>query len=135
MDSDFPDMGENSYRRRDTPTTEPEEDDEEMYVIVEKMPLFNRKPAETGFRRYVTSKTVYPKAAQRNGIEGGVLVNFTINRQGEVVKAKARQGTHPLLKAEALRVINSSPKWTPGMMRGKPIKIKFTFPINFRLKR
>lgn len=118
-----------------TPKTKPEEDDDEQFEILDKPPLFNRKSAELGFRRYVGSNTIYSQVAQNNGIEGRVLVEFTINRQGEIVKAKTRQGAHPILKAEALRVINSSPKWSPGMKRGKPVKVKYVFPISFKLRR
>ena len=110
------------------------ETEEEKLVIVDKPPLFKRRSPEIGFRRYVFYKTVYPKYAEKNGIEGRIFVDFTINRQGEVVHAKVRQGAHPLLKDEALRVVYSSPKWTPAMQRGKKVKVSYTFPFVFRLK-
>ena len=103
-------------------------------VIGDNPPLFKGKDVEEGFREYVNHKTVYPQAALLNGIQGRVVVEFDVNRQGKVENAKVVQGVHPLLDAEALRVVKSSPKWTPGVQRGKKVKVKYTFPFNFRLK-
>ncbi len=110
-----------------------EEAEEEVFTIVEDMPLFNGKPAEEGFREYVGKNTVYPAVAQENGISGRVFVEFTINQKGELVDAKVMRSVDPLLDAEALRVIRSSPKWTPGKQRGKTVKVKYTFPVQFKL--
>ena len=114
--------------------TEVEEvEEDEIFTIVEDMPLFNGKTAEEGFREYVTKNTQYPAVAQENGISGRVFIEFTINQQGDLVDAKVMRGVDPLLDAEALRVIRSSPKWTPGKQRGKTVKVKYTFPVLFRL--
>ncbi len=110
-----------------------EEVEEEVFTIVEDMPLFNGKLAEEGFREYVVKNTQYPAVAQENGISGRVLVEFTINRSGELVDAKVMRSVDPSLDAEALRVIKSSPKWTPGKQRGKTVKVKYTFPVVFKL--
>lgn len=110
-----------------------EEEEEEIFTFVEDMPLFNGKVAEEGFRDFVSKNTVYPAVAQENGVSGRVLVEFTINQQGDLVDAKIMRGVDPLLDAEALRVIRSSPKWTPGKQRGKTVKVKYVFPVNFRL--
>ena len=77
--------------------------------------------------------TVYPRIAMENGIEGVVLVEFVINAKGRIIDAKILKSVHPLLNAEALRVVNMSPRWTPGFHRGKSVKVKYTFPFNFRL--
>ena len=110
-----------------------EEEEEAVFTIVEDMPLFNGKVAEEGFREYVGKNTNYPAVAQENGISGRVFVEFTIDRSGSLVDAKVTRGVDPLLDAEALRVIRSSPKWTPGKQRGKTVKVKYTFPVQFRL--
>jgi len=104
------------------------------FDIVHDMPLFNGKSAEEGFREYVSRKTVYPWIAQLNGIEGTVVVEFTIDQKGKLVEAIVVQSVHPLLDTAALRVTRSSPKWTPGMQRGKKVKVRYTFPVNFRLR-
>ena len=111
------------------------EDEEEamVFTIVEDMPLFNGKVAEEGFRDYVLKNTQYPAVAQENGISGRVFVEFTINQRGELVDAKITRGVDPLLDAESLRVIRSSPAWTPGKQRGKNVKVKYTFPVVFKL--
>ena len=110
-----------------------EVEEEEVFTIVEDMPLFNGKPAEEGFREYVGKNTQYPAVAQENGISGRVFVEFTINQRGELVDAKVIRPVDPSLDAEALRVIRSSPKWTPGKQRGKTVKVKYTFPVQFKL--
>jgi protein TonB len=116
-----------------TETVVEEEEEEQVFTIVEDMPLFNGKVAEEGFREYVGKNTDYPPVAQENGISGRVFVEFTINQKGELVDAKITRGVDPLLDAEALRVIRSSPKWTPGKQRGKTVKVKYTFPVVFKL--
>jgi len=110
-----------------------EEEEEVLFAIVEDKPLFNGMDAEQGFRDWVGKNTSYPAVAQENGISGRVYVEFAIGRDGQVTDVKLLRGVDPLLDAEALRVIRSSPKWTPGMQRGKPVKVKYQFPVNFRL--
>jgi TonB family protein len=106
---------------------------EERFQIVEVMPLFKGKPAEKGFRDYVDSNIKYPKEAKENHISGDVLVEFTIDVDGSLVDAKVVRSVHPLLDVEALRVIQSSPKWTPGKLKRKPVEVRYTFPVNFKL--
>jgi len=96
-------------------------------------PLFKGKEPEVGFREYVAQKTVYPSDARMNYIQGIVLVEFDINLQGKVENVKLIQSVHPLLDAEALRVMRLSPKWTPAIQRGKKVKVKYVFPFNFKL--
>ena len=114
--------------------TEIEEEEEVIiFAIVEEKPLFNGKDAEEGFRKWVQDNTVYPTVAQENGISGRVFVEFSIDKTGQLVDIRVIRGVDPLLDAEALRVIKLSPKWTPGMQRGKPVKVKYTFPFQFKL--
>ena len=104
-----------------------------LFAIVEDKPLFNGKDAETAFRDWVGANTNYPPIAQENGISGRVFVEFTIGTDGRVTDVVVTRGIDPTLDNEALRVIRSSPRWTPGMQRGKPVKVKYTCPVNFRL--
>ena len=98
------------------------------------LPLFNGKLVEEGgFKEYVNSNLIYPKEAQKNGITGRVIVEFTIDVDGALVDAKVVRSLHPLFDAEALRVIQSSPKWTPGTNRKKPVEVKYNFPVDFKL--
>jgi protein TonB len=110
-----------------------EEDEEFLFAVIEDKPMFNGKPAEEGFREYVFANTKYPPVAAENGVTGKVIVEFTIDKDGSVTNVKILRPVDPSLDAEALRVIKASPKWTPGRQLGKPVKVKYQFPVNFRL--
>ena len=109
-------------------------DEEEVFYIVEDMPTFNGGDPATEFRKYVAQNLRYPEIAAENGISGRVIVQFVVNKVGTVVDAYVARGVDPALDKEALRVVMSSPKWTPGKQRGKAVKVMFTFPINFVLQ-
>ena len=70
----------------------------------------------------------------KKGIQGKVFVSFVIDKKGSVLNAKIERGVDPLLDAEALRVVNSMPKWIPGKEKGKDVAVQFTLPISFRLQ-
>jgi len=107
--------------------------EEEVFFIVEDMPSFQGKGQE-GFREWIAQNLRYPEIAAENGISGKVYVQFAVNSKGEVVDAVVVRGVDPALDKEAVRVVMSSPKWEPGKQRGKPVKVQFTFPINFVLQ-
>ncbi len=111
---------------------EEEAAEEEVFVIVEDMPRFKGK-SQDAFRQYIAQNLDYPQVAADNNISGTVIVQFAINSKGEVVDVRVVRGVHPALDKEAKRVIESSPKWSPGRQRGKAVKVQFTFPINFVL--
>ena len=104
--------------------------DEEIFFVVEDMPSFQGKGQE-GFREWIAHNLKYPEAAAKKRIGGRVYVQFAVNSNGEVVDAIVIKGVDPMLDQEALRVVMSSPRWEPGRQRGKPVKVQFTFPINF----
>ncbi len=104
-----------------------------IFTIVEKMPLFEGRIAEEGFRDYVGKNINYPLAAQEKGISGRVFVEFVVDADGYLKNAKVTRGVDPLLDAEALRVIKESPQWTPGYQKGEPVAVKYTFPVVFKL--
>ena len=111
-----------------------EDADTVLFALVKVKPTFNGMDAEKGFREYVGKNTNYPAEAQEKGITGRVYVEFAIDVDGSVTDVRLLRGVDPLLDAEALRVINSSPKWTPGKYEdGKAVKVKYQFPVNFRL--
>ncbi len=112
---------------------EEEATEEEVFYIVEDMPSFQGGGQEK-FRQWIHSNLRYPEIAAENGISGRVFVQFAVNSNGELVDAKVVRGVDPALDAEALRVVKSSPKWSPGKQRGKPVKVQFTFPIVFVLQ-
>ncbi|GET30678.1 energy transducer TonB [Prolixibacter sp. SD074] len=103
-----------------------------VFFIVEDMPEF--PGGDLALRKYIANAIKYPVIAQENGIQGKVYVNFVVNTDGSVTDAKIARGVDPSLDKEALRVINSLPKWKPGKQRGKPVRVSFTVPINFVLQ-
>jgi protein TonB len=109
-------------------------EEEEVFYIVEDMPTFNGGDPATEFRKYIAQNLRYPEIAAENGISGRVIVQFAVNKVGQVVDAVVVRSVDPALDKEAVRVVMSSPKWTPGRQRGKSVKVLFTFPINFVLQ-
>lgn len=109
-------------------------EEEEIFYIVEDMPTFNGGDPAIEFRKYIASNLNYPEIAAENGISGRVIVQFAVNAQGRVVDAVVVRSVDPALDREAVRVVMSSPAWTPGRQRGKAVKVLFTFPINFVLQ-
>lgn len=113
-----------------TNTTLPkEEDEQELGWIVEDMPEF--PCGEAALRKYITENTIYPDEAKSKGLEGKVFINFLVNKTGDVEDVKVARGVDPLLDNEAIRVVQSMPKWKPGSQRGKPVAARFTVPITF----
>ncbi|MGW8314896.1 MAG: energy transducer TonB [Bacteroidales bacterium] len=113
---------------------EEEIEEEEVFYIVEDMPTFNGGDPATEFRKYIAQNLRYPEIAAENGISGRVIVQFAVNKVGQVEDAVVVRSVDPALDKEAIRVVMSSPKWTPGKQRGKAVKVLFTFPINFVLQ-
>ena len=110
-----------------------EKSDKQVFLVVEDMPQFQGKDIKH-FRNWVMTQVKYPKEALKNGISGKVFAEFVIDRDGQVTDVKIKKGVDKLLDDEVVRVIKSSPKWTPGKQRGKSVKVQFTFPINFVLQ-
>lgn len=102
-------------------------------IVPDTFPLFKGEDPHAGFSQWVNSKLRYPEDARNKGTEGEVLVSFTINEDGRVASMQILESPSPSLGMEALRVLAKSPKWTPGTIGGKPVKVRYTFPINFYL--
>jgi TonB family protein len=114
-------------------TTKDVNKSKDVFFKVETMPLFNGGDPASEFRKYIAQNLRYPKSAAEKGIEGRVIVQFAVNKNGQVVDAVVVRSVEPALDKEAIRVVNSSPRWSPGELEGKPVKVLFTFPINFVL--
>lgn len=106
---------------------------DEIYYKAEEMPKFNGERYES-FRDWIAAKVQYPEIAAENGITGRVVIQFAINITGNVCDVIVVKGVDPCLDQEAIRVISSSPKWTPGKIKGHPVKVQFNFPVFFDLK-
>ena len=110
---------------------EPEKE-EEIFQVVEAMPEFPGGTAE--LMKGLQKNIKYPSISQENGVQGRVIVQFVVNRDGSIVDPVVLRSVDPYLDKEALRVVSAMPKWKPGEQRGKPVRVKFTLPVQFRLQ-
>jgi len=106
--------------------------DEQIYEKVDKMPEY--PGGINALMSYIGQNLRYPPSAQKQGLQGRVIVSFVINQKGEVVKTDLQKGVNPELNQEAIRIINSLSKWTPGVKDGKIVSVHFSLPINFKLQ-
>ena len=110
-----------------------EEEEEVVFVVVESMPEF--PGGQQALFKFLSENIKYPVIAQENGIQGRVICQFTVNKDGSIVDIEVvRSGGDPSLDKEAVRVIKSMPKWKPGKQRGKPVRVKYTVPVSFKLQ-
>ena len=100
---------------------------------VDPMPSFDNNGIQQ-FRMFIRQNLRYPPLAAESNIQGKVFVQFAMNNLGKVVNARVVGSVDPLLDEEALRTVNLSPYWTPGMNKGLPLKVQFTFPVVFILR-
>ncbi|WP_288613706.1 M56 family metallopeptidase [uncultured Bacteroides sp.] len=103
-----------------------------VFEVVENMPEF--AGGMGGLMQYLSKNIKYPVEAQKAGIQGRVIMQVIIDKNGNVTNPKVTQPVDPLLDTEAIRVTASMPKWKPGTQRGMPVNVKYTFPIVFRLQ-
>jgi periplasmic protein TonB len=103
---------------------------DEAFFQVEVMPSF-RGGDLSKFREWVAKRTNYPQAAIDNKIRGTVFLTFIVEKDGSVSNVIVIKGVHPLLDNEAVKAISSSPKWTPGLQRGQPVRVRFQIPLSF----
>ncbi|MBR5328162.1 MAG: energy transducer TonB [Paludibacteraceae bacterium] len=110
-----------------------EEVEEEIFVVVESMPEFPGGAQE--MMKFIAENIKYPVIAQENGIQGRVICQFVIEKNGSVTDIQVvRSSGDASLDKEAERVIKNMPKWKPGKQRGKPVRVKYTIPVAFRLQ-
>lgn len=108
------------------------EEAETPLILPEIKPSFNGGDANE-FTKWVNSQKKYPEEAKKNGIEGRVTLQFTVEADGSVTNVKVLRGVDESLDKEAVRVVSGSPRWSPGYAKGKPIKVTYTFPVIFKL--
>ena len=108
-------------------------EDDQPFVKVEQMPSFMGGDLMT-FRNWVQSKVRYPQIAQENNISGRVLLMFVIERDGSLTNIQVLQTPDSSLSDEAIRILKTSPKWTPGKQRNQSVRVKYTLPIDFRIQ-
>jgi protein TonB len=109
-------------------------DEEDIpFVLVEQKPSFMGGDANT-FSRWISEHVNYPDIARENGVQGRVIVQFTVLKDGSVGGVKLLRGVDPSLDKEALRVVANSPRWEPGRQRDRTVNVTYQFPVVFTLR-
>lgn len=112
--------------------TEEASDEGEVFQVVEQMPEF--PGGMDALMSYLGKNIHYPAQAQENNIQGRVIINFTVNKDGSIVDPEIKKSLDPSCDKEAMRVIKAMPKWKPGRQHGKPVRVRYTVPVLFRLQ-
>lgn len=112
-------------------TTRVEKEYAEPFMYVEQMPSF--PGGQEAMDMYIYNELKYPAEAKEKGISGQVIVQFVVSKEGEIQKAKIARGIGGGCNEEALRIVNSMPKWNPAMHNGRNVAVTFTLPIKFAL--
>ncbi len=108
-------------------------EEEPPFLVAETMPSFQGGDLNA-FRNWVQSKVRYPAIAQENGISGRVVLTFVIEKDGRLTNIQVLQTPDRSLSEEAVRVLQQSPKWSPGKQRNQPVRVKYTLPVDFRIQ-
>ncbi|MCR5362969.1 MAG: TonB family protein [Bacteroidales bacterium] len=109
------------------------EDEVFDFHVVEQKPSFNGGDANE-FSKWVNKNLDYPEIAKENGVQGRVILRFTVNPDGSVSNVTVLRGVDSSLDKEAVRVVSKSPKWKPGRQRDRAVKVTYTFPVIFQLR-
>lgn len=112
----------------------PKVEDEQPVSIamVEQKPEF--PGGEAAMYKWLSDNIVYPSAASEEGVQGRVVVEFVVGKDGSISNVKVVRPRHPALDKEALRVVKAMPNWLPGRNNGQPVKVTYTLPVTFKLK-
>ena len=102
-----------------------------IFTAVEVEPAFPGGIDE--FYRYLQVNIKYPPDAKKNRLQGKVFISFVVERDGSLTNCAILRGVSPDIDAESLRVINNSPKWKPGIQNGRPVRVQYSMPLNFKL--
>ena len=105
--------------------------EEKVYDVVEEIPQF--PGGLSAMFDYLSKNIQYPETAEMNGFQGRVIVTFIVEKDGSTSNAKVAKSAKPSLDEEALRVVIAMPKWVSGKQNGKPVRVKYTVPVAFRL--
>lgn len=108
-----------------------ESDETDIHLFAEEMPEF--PGGDKALLNFLGTNIKYPIIAQERGVQGKVLIEFVVNKDGSVVDPKVLRPLDPACDKEALRVIRAMPKWKPGRQGGKPVRVRYTVPVSFKL--
>lgn len=109
-----------------------EEEQPMNIAMVEQKPEFNG--GEAAMYKWLSDNIVYPSAASEEGVQGRVVVEFVVGKDGSITNVRVVRPRHPALDKEAVRVVKAMPKWIPGRNNGQPVKVTYTLPVTFKLQ-
>ena len=102
-----------------------------LFSVVEVMPQY--PGGQIAMMKYIMENMKYPEQAMKEGIQGRVAVSFIVEKDGSISNVRPIHSVHTLLDKEAVRVVKSMPKWSPGKQHGKPVRVQLIVPIMFKL--
>ena len=103
-----------------------------IFTVVEQMPMY--PGGDAALMGYLRDNIHYPTVAAENGVHGRVVVGFVVERDGSITDVKVLRSVDPSLDREAMRVVKSMPRWTPGKQNGSAVRVKYQVPVTFRLQ-
>lgn len=110
----------------------PKEEENKVFDVVEEQPSFPGGPG--ALMQWLRDNIKYPVIAAENGVEGRVIVQFVVSKTGSISDVRVARGVDPSLDKEAIRVVSSMPKWTPGKQNGTTVNVRYTLPVTFKLQ-
>lgn len=125
------DVVEEDYEFSLSGTNLTQEESEIVFVVVETMPQY--PGGDTALMEFIAKNLVYPEKAVKENLYGRVILQFTVDKNGDIQDVVVVRSVSPELDAEAIRIVKSMPRWIPGKQRGKTVAVKYTLPINFKL--
>ena len=129
---DFVDFDEETEVIQQVEVQEEEIVEDQPFLVAETMPSFQGGDLNT-FRNWVQQNVKFPTIALENGIQGRVVLSFVIEKDGRLTNIQVLQTPDRSLSEEAIRVLNKSPKWSPGKQRNQVVRVKYTLPVDFRV--
>lgn len=132
-DVDFAEFDENTEVIQQVEVKEEVIEDDQPFLIAETMPSFQGGDLNK-FRAWVQQNIRFPQIALENGIQGRVVLSFVIEKDGRLTNIQVLQSPDRSLSDEAIRVLNKSPKWSPGKQRNQVVRVKYTLPVDFRVQ-
>ena len=132
-DVDFTDFDEDTEIVQQVQVVEEQVEDDQPFLIAETMPKFQGGDLNA-CRNWVQQNVKFPQIALENGIQGRVVLTFVIEKDGRLTNIVVLQTPDRSLSEEAIRVLNKSPKWSPGKQRNQVVRVKYTLPVDFRVQ-
>lgn len=107
-------------------------EENKIFTVVEQMPMY--PGGDSALMQYLSSNIHYPAVAAENGVQGRVVVGFVVEKDGSITDVNVMRSVDPSLDREAVRVVKSMPRWTPGKQNGSAVRVKYQVPVTFRLQ-